>query len=76
MDKAKEITWGEIYEKFCAWSPEHAKMVNDYRPWGSTSIVVWLKNGQAYKVKYIADDKFVMQTVSKADIDKKFSKGE
>lgn len=72
MDKTNGITYGEIYEKFCIWSPEHAKMVKDYRPWGSMSIVVWLTGGQAYKVKYIADDKFIMQTVTKADIDKKF----
>ena len=48
MAKEAELTWGEIYKDFCNWSPEHAAMVVDYRPWGSTSIVVWLNNGQAY----------------------------
>ena len=72
MDKAKGITWGEIYTKFCKWSPHHAKMVKDYRPWGSTSIVIWLDNGQAYKVKYIYDDKFVMQPLTLDDINRKF----
>ena len=71
-----ELTTREIYNKFCAWSPDHAKLIRDYRPWGSTSIVIWLKNGMMYKVKYISDDKFVMQIVTKEDIDRKFSKGE
>lgn len=71
---AKKITHEEIYEKFCFWSPQHAKMVKDYAPWGSTSIVIWLNNGQAYKVKYIEGDKFIMQPVLKADIEKKFAK--
>lgn len=67
-----EITYGEIYNEFCEWSPEHAKMVKDYRPWGSTSIVVWLECGQAFKVKRHAPGVFTMQSVSKADIDKKY----
>lgn len=73
---AKEMTYSELYKKFCVWSPEHANMVEDYRPWGRNSIVVWLKNGMMYKVKYIDDTTFIMQTVTKVDIDKKFSKGE
>lgn len=67
-----EITWGEIYKEFCEWSPRHAEMVVDYRPWGSTSIVVWFDNGQAYKVKRHAPGRFTMQMVSKDDINKKF----
>lgn len=67
-----EITYGEIYDEFCEWSPEHANLVKDYRPWGSTSIVVWLKGGQAFKVKRHAPGVFTMQSVSKADIDKKY----
>ena len=72
MDETKKLTCDEIYEKFLAWSPEHATMVKAHGPWGSTSIVIWLYNGMAYKVKYIADDKFIMQVITKADIDKKF----
>lgn len=68
-----EITWGEIYKEFCEWSPEHAKMVKDYKPWGSTSIVIWLEGGKAYKVKYHAPNRFTMQALSKTDIDKKFN---
>ena len=67
-----EITFGEIYKEFCEWSPEHAAMVTDYRPWGKLSIVVWFNNGMAFKVKRHAPDKFTMQAVSKDDIDKKF----
>lgn len=48
-------------------------MVVDYRPWGSTSIVVWLNNGQAYKCKRHAADRFTMQMVSEEDIKKKFN---
>lgn len=67
------MTYGEIYNEFCRWSPEHAKMVTDYRPWGSTSIVIWLSNGMAYKVKRCAANKFIMQKVSEDDIKKKFN---
>lgn len=66
------MTYGELYKKFCAWSPEHAKMVKDYRPWGTNSIVVWLSNGMSYKVKYIEEGKFIMQTVSEEDVKRKF----
>ncbi len=67
-----EITYGELYKEFCEWSPEHAAMVIDYRPWGNHSIVVWLKGGHAYKVKRHAPGRFTMQSVSKEDINKKF----
>lgn len=66
-----ELTYGELYKEFCDWSPKHAKMVTDYKPWGNMSIEVWLSNGQAYKVKRQAPGRFTMQSVSKADIDKK-----
>lgn len=64
----------EIFKEFREWSPEHAKLIKDYRPWGSTSIVVWLEGGYAYKVKRHAPGKFTMQFVSKEDIEKKFNK--
>lgn len=67
-----ELTYGQIYKEFCEWSPKHAAMVTDYRPWGSTSIVVWLNNGYAYKVKRHAADRFTMQTVSEEDIKRKY----
>lgn len=63
----------EIYEEFKEWSPEHAVMVTKYKPWGSTSIIIWLNNGMTYKVKRFAPGKFIMQMVSKEDIDKKFN---
>lgn len=68
-----ELTSEVIYEKFCRWSPEHAARIKDYKPWGRTSIVVWLNNGMMYKVKYINDTKFIMQIITKEDVDKKFS---
>lgn len=73
-----ELTSKSIYDKFSKWSPEHAAKIKEYRPWSSTSIVVWLENGMMYKIKYIADNKFIMQTVTKEDIDNKFNliKGE
>ena len=62
----------DIFKDFCNWSPEHAAMVVDYRPWGHTSILVWLNNGQAYKCKRHAADRFIMQLVSEEDIRKKY----
>lgn len=67
-----EITYGELFKEFCAWNPMLAPKVVDYRPWGSMSIVVWLNNGFAYKVKRYGPDRFVMQMVSQDDINKKF----
>lgn len=67
-----EITWGEIYKEFCEWSPEHAKMVMDYKPWGSNSILVWLTSGLTYKVKRVGPGEFIMQSVSEEDIENKF----
>lgn len=63
----------KIYSDFCKWSPEHAKMVEDYKPWGTNSIAVWLKNGQVYKVKRHAPGRFTMQSLSKEDIAKKYN---
>ena len=71
MNNDKELTYGDIYRDFCNWSPEYAAMVNDYRPWGRNSILVWLNNGQAYKCKRHAADRFTMQLVSEEDINKK-----
>lgn len=65
------LTHKQMYKDFCTWSPEYASMVMKYKPWGSSSIVIWLKNGQKYKVKMYARDKFVMQMVTDADIEKK-----
>jgi hypothetical protein len=67
-----DITYGELYKEFCEWSPAHAELVKDYRPWGSTSIVVWLRDGSAYKVKRHGPGRFIMQMVSDDDINKKF----
>lgn len=67
------LTYNDIYKDFCNWSPKHADMVVDYRPWGHTSICVWLNNGQAYKCKRHAADRFTMQIVSEADIKKKYN---
>lgn len=67
-----ELTFGEVFNEFCAWSPEHAAFVTHYQPWGRNSILVWFSNGYAYKVKYYAKDRFTMQAVSQEDINKKF----
>lgn len=61
-------THQRIFSEFCEWSPTHASMVVDYGPWGSNSIVVWLNNGIAYKIKKHAPHRFTMQTVSEEDI--------
>jgi len=66
------MTHEELYKKFCNGSPGHANRVTEYRPWGKTSIVVWLTNGMAYKVKYIDDSHFIMQMLTEEDIKKKY----
>ena len=63
-----ELTYGELFHEFCEWSPEHAFMVIDYRPWGTNSILIWLNNGMAYKVKRTDTNHFIMQAVSESDI--------
>lgn len=68
-----KVYYHEIYQEFCEWSLEHAKMVEDYKPWGTNSIAVWLKNGQVYKVKRHAPGRFTMQSLSKEDIAKKYN---
>ena len=64
-------THEELYQEFSKWSPEHASMVIDYKPWGKSSIAIWLNNGHIYKVKYIAEDHFIMQKLSKDDVKRK-----
>lgn len=71
MSNDKELTYGDIYRDFCNWT-EHAAMVVDYRHWGHNSILVWFNNGQAYKCKRHAADRFTMQLVSEEDIKKKY----
>lgn len=66
------MTCDELYKEFCEWSPEHATMVTNYRPWGSHAIVIWLSNGMMYKVKRCDVNRFIMQKVSQEDINKKF----
>ena len=67
------ITYKEIYEEFCKWSPKHAEMIIECRPWGNNSIAIWLSNGMTYKVKYYGSNKFIMQSLSKDDINAKFN---
>ena len=69
----KELTYDDIYKEFCKWSPKHAAMVVDYRPWDSTSILIWLNNGQTYKCKRYASNIFTMQMISELDIKKKYN---
>lgn len=68
----EELTWGQIYSDFCNWNPDYARRVIDYRPWGRSSIVVWLDNGCAYKCKCHAADWFTVQAVSNDDIRRKY----
>lgn len=67
------MTHNDIFEEFCKWSPEHASMVTEYKPWGGTSILIRLTNGTAYKVKRYDAVRFVMQPVSEDDINRKYN---
>lgn len=64
-------TYEELFAAFCKYDPETGSQVIDYQPWGRMSIVIWLDDLQAYKVKLLEPDKFVVQHVSQADIEKK-----
>lgn len=66
------ITHDEILKRFYDWNPEVASKIINHKPWGSTSIVIWLNNGLSYKVKLHDSGNFTMQVVSKEDINKKF----
>ena len=64
--------WKKIFEEFKKWSPQHAGMVIEYRPWGNNSIAVWLSNGLTYKVKKYGPGKFTMQVLSEEEIKRKY----
>lgn len=66
------ITYGELYSAFRNHDPDLGPRVIDYRPWGKMSIVVWIDSGQAYKVKMVELDRFIVQKVSEADVQKRF----
>ena len=67
-----DITHAEIYKRFCAWNPQFALGITDYKPWGSTSIAVWHRSGFIYKIKYYGPDAFIMQNMSQDDVNKKY----
>lgn len=71
-----ELTHEEIYKEFCEWNPELACKATEYKPWGSTSIMVRFKGNNAcnyaYKIKRYAEGAFVMQMVSEDDINRKY----
>lgn len=62
----------KLFKLFKKCNPEMAEMVVDYKPWGSNSLCLWLRNGMMYKVKFFADGKFVMQTVTEEDVKRKY----
>lgn len=67
-----EYTYLKTFKEFCAWNPIYANLAVDYKPWGTTSILVIFKNGMYYKVKRHGFNNFVMQPVSEEDINKKY----
>lgn len=63
-----------IYNKFCTKNPNVVSDVIGFKRWGDSSIVVECKNDIFYKVKYREfDNSIYVQSVSKEDVDKKFS---
>lgn len=68
----EKIDAKQIYEEFCNWSPEHAKMAKHYEQWGNTSIAIWFDNGLVFKVKRYAPNRFIMQLMSNDDIKRKY----
>lgn len=67
-----EMNHKEIFHEFLKWSPYHANMVVDFKPWGENSIAVWFNNGDVYKAKMCDEIHFVLQKLSQEDIDNKF----
>lgn len=68
------MTHEEIYKAFHKWSPGHGRLCTDYKPWGSSSIIVRLQGGLKYKVKHHGGKVFTMQVISDEDIEKKLGK--
>lgn len=63
-----------IYNKFCTKNPNIVSNIAGYRRWGDSSIVVECYGDNFYKVKYREfDNSIYVQSVSKEDVDKKFS---
>lgn len=63
-----------IYNKFCTKNPNIVNDVIGFKRWGDSSIVVECYGDIFYKVKYREfDNSIYVQSVSKADVDKKFS---
>ena len=59
---------------FCTKNPNVVSDIVNYKRWGDSSIVVECKNDIFYKVKYREfDNSIYVQSVSKEDVDKKFS---
>ena len=69
-----KMTHEELYASFCNENPEMAEQIEEYKPWGSTSIIVHLKDGKNYKVKCCAPDRFTVQVLTLDDIRRKFNK--
>lgn len=62
----------DIFKEFCEWSPWHAVLVVEYKPWGSASILIRLSSGAAYKAKRYGEKKFILQPVTEDDINRKY----
>lgn len=62
----------ELFELFKKWNPGMARMIVNYKQWGHSSICLWLRNGMLYKAKYYPVNKFVMQTLTKEDVERKY----
>lgn len=61
-----------MYDKFKNWNPKMAEMVVNWRPWGSYSICLWLRNGMIYKARYYGENRFIMQTITEEDVNRKY----
>lgn len=51
----KEMTYGQLHNKFCEKYPELKSYMSDYRPAGGYSICIWFDNGMDIVVSYNRD---------------------
>ena len=67
------VTHKQIFEEFCIYNPVFARNMVSYKAWGKSSIVIWLNDGRAFKIKRVTSNAFIMQIVTEEDIKRKFA---
>lgn len=65
----KIITYGDVERKFHEKNPNLKNKVNDYRPHGNNSIIIWFTNGTEIIVEYNPEtDDFEILEINKIEV--------